>query len=372
MQLGPLNVLVGPNMGGKSNIVDVCRFLYDFFFPQPGVDGLFYALAQRAGIDEIRWKGDQDKLVSFFFEFQDEDEANTRYSYALEIVGGTGGYSSIQKESLTMHRGGQDFGLIVQESGARWLANRDGKSFVSVIPQKSAIENAPPNWDGYSIRSSVASWRFYRLVPAIMNRANPIGAAERLDPHGENLSAWLMVLQTRFPETFNKINEVARDVFPGIQRLLTWPSQVTVHLAAEELGLNRPINVWQMSDGELAFIALLSLVYSPPLFGGGLFCIEEPESHLHPKLLSVLVELLRQVRQEIKDSAGALAQLIITTQSPYLLDQMSIDEVIWVEKRDGVTRTVRPADEAHLRKLVEDRDLGLGDLMYSGTLGGDR
>lgn len=33
LPLGPVNVLVGPNMGGKSNILDVLRFLFESWFP---------------------------------------------------------------------------------------------------------------------------------------------------------------------------------------------------------------------------------------------------------------------------------------------------------------------------------------------------
>ncbi len=43
--------------------------------------------------------------------------------------------------------------------------------------------------------------------------------------------------------------------------------------------------------------------------------------------------------------------------------------MLWVEKKDGETKAYRPADKKHLKKLVEDKDFGLGDLMYTGVLG---
>jgi predicted ATPase len=85
-----------------------------------------------------------------------------------------------------------------------------------------------------------------------------------------------------------------------------------------------------------------------------------------------LVALLRQVRQEILDSKTPQPQIIITTQSPYLVDQVSLDEVIWIEKKEGETRAYRPSDKAHLRKLVEDKELGIGDLMFAGALGEEK
>lgn len=124
-----------------------------------------------------------------------------------------------------------------------------------------------------------------------------------------------------------------------------------------------------MSSGEIVFIAFLSLICAPDELGGTLFLIEEPENHLHPKLLETLMALLRQVRQEVEDRKVAPSQIVLTTHSPYVLDQMSLDEVIWVEKRNGQTRVARPSEKSHLKKLVEDEDLGLGDLMFTGALG---
>jgi predicted ATPase len=78
--------------------------------------------------------------------------------------------------------------------------------------------------------------------------------------------------------------------------------------------------MWEMSDGELAFVALLSLIYGPAELGAGLYCIEEPENHLH--------------------------------------------------KRQGATIVTYPRDKAHLREPLQNEELGLGDLVYSGALQG--
>lgn len=69
------------------------------------------------------------------------------------------------------------------------------------------------------------------------------------------------------------------------------------------------------------------------------------------------------------DREAQPSQILLTTQSPYVVDQMSLDEVIWVAKKDGETTVVRPSGRDHLRRLVEDKSLGLGELMFSGALG---
>ena len=160
---------------------------------------------------------------------------------------------------------------------------------------------------------------------------------------------------------------------PDIIQVKTLPvPDGKVYLSFMEKGLKRATNVWQASDGFLALTALLSLIYVPTELSGTMFCIEEPENHLHPRLMETLIGLLRQVRQEVLNSKVPLAQILITTQSPFLVDQFSIEEIVWVEKKKGETRTYRPADKAHLKKLVEDRELGLGDLMFTGALGEEK
>jgi predicted ATPase len=357
-------------MGGKSNLLDALRFLNESWFPQAGTYGPVNALVRRGGIDEVLWKGGRDRLLSVGVEFTDPAQPDRSFKYGIELVGGATGYVNIQTEQLVLLEGEKQYPLITRESEGRWLVNADGQRLFTVDAERSAMELAPRNWDGYPLKCFAQNWRYYNLVPSLMKQLNQVGAGGVLEPQGQNLSAWLMWLQTRAPDSFNRIAEAARDVFPEIRRLLTWPTlQGTVNLVSEEHALARPIPLFQMSDGELALIALLSLVCTPEDLGANLFLVEEPENHLHPKLLETLVALLRQVQEEESDRNVPPFQLMLTTHSPYLVNQMNLDEILWVEKKHGETSVVRPSDKTHLRKLVEDKVLGLGDLMFTGALG---
>lgn len=370
ISLGPLNVLVGPNMGGKSNIFDVLLFLYESWFPQPGTYGPVNALARRGGISEVLWKGGQENLLSIVIEFVDPVQPRRTFEYEIDLVSGVGGYVNIQTERLDLQEGEKHYPLITRDGEGRWLVNANSEKLVSIQAERSAMELAPPNWEGYPLKWFAQNWRYYQLVPALMKQINQVTAGSVLERHGQNLSAWLMWLQTRSPESFERVTEAARDVFPEIGRLLTWPTQQgTVSLASQEKALARPTPIFQMSDGEVIFVAFLSLICAPDDLSGTMFLVEEPENHLHPKLLETLISLLRQVREEVEGRKVAPAQIMLTTHSPYILDQMTIDEVVWVEKKNGKSRAIRPSDKDHLRKLVEDEALGLGDLMFTGALG---
>jgi predicted ATPase len=374
LSLGPLNVLVGPNMSGKSNILDVFRFLHEVFFPEAGTQGISYALAQRGGVNEVLWKGGDDKLITIALEGADEADPDTRVRYEIELIAGGGDFVTTQNESLKLFRSGKEIDLIFFQGGFLQLKNADGTDAGNFGSSGvSALQYAPPNWDGYRFREWVRLWRFYHLLPPLMRQSSPMSSGQVLMPNGYNLSAWLMWLQTKSPEAFGRINEVLRDLFSDITQVRTIPTpDGNVHLAATEKGLKRPTKVWQTSDGFLALTALLSLVYAPAELSGTLFCIEEPENHLHPRLLETLVGLLRQVRQELLDSKISLSQIILSTQSPYLVDKFSLDEITWIEKKNGETRLHRPADKQHLKKLIENKELGLGDLMFTGALGEEK
>jgi predicted ATPase len=367
VNLGVRNVLVGPNMSGKSNFVEAFRFLRRVaFFPEPGVWGL--ANAFPGGFHEFTWKGEDSNLIIITLEGA---TAEADWRYEIAIVGDERGFIRVQDERLTLSLLGQSHELIVSRDGQRSLVNRDDRVVLSGIdPSRAAIEFEVPDWDGSFLRKSIAWCYFYRLLPQHMRNVNPAAAAPFLKENGDNLSSWLMQMQTKYSEAFAKIQQVCRDVLPGFVDLFTSPTQqATVFVGSREEHLKRPLSMWEMSDGELAFVALLSLIYGPAELGAGLYCIEEPENHLHPRLIETLIELLRQVQDEL--GASGSAQIIVTTHSPYLVDKVSLDELIVFEKRQGATVVTYPKDKAHLRELLQNEELGLGDLFYSGALRGE-
>ena len=371
ISLGPLNVLIGPNMSGKSNILDALLFLYQLFFPQGGTQGVGYAVAQRGGIDEVLWKGGSDKLVRIAVDATDDREPDTKYAYSLELIAGTGGFASLQNESLTLIRAGGKIELLGKNtSGGLQYLNADGANMGGVQTGLSAMQYAYPGWDGFSFVESARYWRFYHFLPPIMKQSTEMASGQSLSPYGENISSRLLWLQTHSPKAFGMLNEVVRDVFRDVIQVRTIPTpDGKVHVSVDERGLKKSTNVWQLSDGFLHFVALLSLIYVPPELSGTLFLVEEPENYIHPKLLETLVALLRQVRQGLADAKQPLSQILLTTQSPYLVDQFELHEIVWIGKKEGETATSRPSEKKYLKELVENKERGLGDLMYAGSLG---
>jgi predicted ATPase len=347
------------------------------FITHVATNGLSRAFADRGGFGEVCWKGmGAARVIALEFDFAFPPTSNrgpSKGRYVLEVEGSPTGLLNIRKENLRVDTEESAVDVIDMVSGHGKVNNLDGSKAFDTPgnPSTSMLEFSLPGWIGTEFKQHLASWRFYNLLPAAMKQLKMFTRASFLNEYGDNLVEFLTTLKTAYADAFRRIEQVVRDCFPDTLELIPEPTQYgQVSLTTRERFLGRPVGVWQMADGELAFIALAALILSPPEFGAGLFCVEEPENHLHPRLLETLVQLLRQTQDSLLKEGVGLAQIFAATHSPYLVDQFSIDELIVLERTEGETRVTHPRDKAHLRQLLSQRESGLGELWYSGALGG--
>jgi len=366
LTLGINNLVVGQNMSGKSNLIECIRFLSMMV-----TQGLTKAFLDRGGFQEVVWKGGNESRISIGLQADSPAENGhppKEYEYEISIVGGQTGTIAVESEKLTV-KIDDVVRTLVDLKGGQGEVKREGGSIAftpSADPRRTVLEFEVPGWEGGIVRELISRWRYYRLIPTAMKQANAAASQMFLEEHGTNFSSWFMTLLTQHPEEFRRIRQTAADVLPSIKEILTPPTQfATTYVTTQEKYLKGPINVWRMSDGELCFLALLSLIFAPAEMGAPLFCVEEPENHLHPRLIETLMEVLAQRQQEF---GANVVQNIVTTHSLYLVDKTKIDDLIFVEKQKGASVFTRPGSKAHLKQLLEQEEVGLGDLWYSGAL----
>lgn len=367
LELGPRNLLVGPNKSGKSNLIDCLRFLTTM-----PVGGLKTAFMDRNGFGEVLWKGPGDPHISLGLIYEMPEHlspAKKLYEYEISIRGShQTGLIAVESERLDVVIGDEKTTLIDLKNGQGKLLHVNGQDAVltPIDPSNSALESNVPNWEASTFKAMITMSRFYRLIPQHMKQPNAAVRQQFLNQTGDNFSSWFMTLQGAYPNEFKRIKQVAVDVFPGLEELLTPPTQFgTTFVSTRERGLRGPITIWRMSDGEIMFLALLSLIFAPGDLGAPLYCIEEPENYLHPKLIEVLAETLIQRQKEL---GSRIAQIIATTHSTWLINQFSLDELLAVVNREGATSFQRPGSREYLKKILESGDLNIGDLFYSGAL----
>lgn len=363
------NVLVGPNASGKTNIVEAFKFLTSI-----AIVGPKKALTDRLGFPEVQWKGKGTGPIYLGVQADlvDLESGPAQVEYQIEIDGTALGMVTVVSENLVISVKGSRTELIDFRSGRGVARNIDGsKAFdASGDPSQSALEFNIPGWAGTRFKEYLSKWQFHRLMPQALVQVNPAVRTSFLSETGDNLASWLASLKTSHSENFRRIEQVARDCFPGLQEVITELTQVqTTFLSSRDKYLLRPVSAWGLSGGELCFIALASLILAPPELGAVFHCVEEVENYLNPRLLEALINLHRQWQAYYMKENQA-SQVLITTHSPYVVDKFDLQELIVVEKKEGETKIIRPSDQPHLQSLLANQDAGLGDLWYSGALGG--
>ena len=104
----------------------------------------------------------------------------------------------------------------------------------------------------------------------------------------------------------------------------------------------------RVSAGTIKVLAYLLLLHDPhphPLLG-----VEEPENHLYP-------DVLGHITEELQCYARRGGQVLVTTHSPELVDAARLEEVFWLEKKDGFSQARRAIDSPVLKGLVQEGEL---------------
>jgi len=373
IELRERNVLIGPNKAGKSTLLQVLNTLTQLM---NGVD-INRTFGGELGFRQWLWKGHSDGDIEIEIwgidpkSVPDETIRTLQFHYLITIGLDALRNVSIKREILEVAEKPFDksLTLIEAELGIGKSRHLNGETLFENpgSPGKPFLSYEIPGWAGNELRKYIASWHFYEFRPELTKlTAAQASAQPFLDTYGAQLSAWLHTFQVNFPDAFARVVEVAKEAFPEIEALSTPVSQAgTTFLTSKEHGFNTPINVFQLSDGELKFLQLLSVIFSPlPV---SVVCIEEPENHLHPRLLDLVVETADRVRIE-NESHGS--QVFVTTHSPFLVDRLDPEDVLFVEKIDGATKCTRATHKTNLKQMLEEGELSFGRLWYSGALGG--
>ncbi|MDM8517468.1 AAA family ATPase [Desulfobacterales bacterium HSG16] len=164
-------------------------------------------------------------------------------------------------------------------------------------------------------------------------------------------------------DLFDKIETTLKQFVPEIEKLSFIPGQNAKQLQVREKHILKPVPVSQLSEGTRLVLILLTIIYQekPP----SMICIEDIDRGLHPRLLGQIVQLCFDMANKEN-----VPQIIATTHNPYFLDQFKGNEeaVIIVEKKKG--ETTFTTLEERLKHLESEEDDPLGELWYSGFIGG--
>ena len=212
--------------------------------------------------------------------------------------------------------------------------------------------------------------RYYAFDAEVIATPVALSPDVELGPKGSSLAAVLDQLRDRDPERFQRLNQDLKSWLPEFDQVLfETPNQGIREVLLRVAGSRRGIRASELSHGTLFALALMTLANlpTPPPF----VAIEEPDRGVHPRMLRRVQDALHRLaypaeHAERRDSV----QVVATTHSPFFLDLFRDhpEHVVISEKKDGRATFVPLTKRADMKELLGD--IGLGDLWYSGILGG--
>lgn len=378
VELVPLNVLIGPNASGKSNMLEALALL------RASVGDLSAAIREGGGISEYLWKGANDSepaVIQTAIAFQSATRP-AGVAHRLELAR-SGSRFELNNEVLTVARVGQMIGelrYIYRDDHGR---SRLYSTFTTGTPvdQGGDIRTSPD--DLKPDQSILSQRRDPDLYPELTYLAEQFGrialfqdwnvgrrSAVRLPQptdlpndfllsDGSNLGLILHDLSQTSAKR-EELGEYLRKFYERARYITTKIQGGTLQLYIEEEG-GRLIPATRLSDGTLRYLCLLAILLHPnppPVIG-----IEEPELGLHPDILPTIAELLRK--------ASERTQLFVTTHSETLVSALSdTPECILVCESTPIGTTMKRLEAEPLREWLEK--YSLGELWRMGEIGGNR
>jgi len=178
-------------------------------------------------------------------------------------------------------------------------------------------------------------------------------------PDGEDLVPYLYYLRETDRNRFDVITGSLRAAFPDFEEI-SFPPVAAGMLAMtwKDRNFSKPIYMNELSEGTLRFLWLVSLLQSPNL--STVTMIDEPEVSLHPELLSLLADLMRE--------ASTRTQLIIATHSDRFIRFLKPEEVIVMDIDEEGCSSSTWADQLDLDHWLSE--FTLDELWQMGRMGG--
>lgn len=347
-ELKDLNVLIGGNGAGKSNFIDFFRLLRAMMeLSLPGLRNVSLQsfIKDGGGINNFLFNGpkvtEQIEVETHF--------GNNGYRFKL---------APTSEENVLIN----DEENYYKCSSVGWWKMGGGYERSSILKQK----DTPGLRGGRNVASyiyeAIQSWRIYHFHDtsknASMRRSEIVEDCDFLRFDAANIAPFLLKLLNENQVSYNQIIETIRLVTPFFDDFILKPSnEEKVRLSWRQRGSDYPMRPHLFSDGTLRFICLTTALLQPE--PPTTMIIDEPELGLHPYAIEILAELI--------EAASKKSQVIISTQSPALIDYFNPENIVIAARDNGESKFMR----LNTKELTHWLDqYTLGDLWRKNVIAG--
>lgn len=347
IKLNDVNIIIGANGAGKSNLISflemvsfmMTRGLRNYTARQGGAQSLFYFGAGRT------------ERIEGELQIHDTDgsKENT-YSFGLERSAGDQLYFAWEKVAY------QD----------KWHCKPYERQW-GVGHFEAGLSG---EWDATAriLRNYLERLRVFHFndtsINARIRSTVRTTDAAYLRSDGGNIAAFLYQMRENqaYISYYERIIRHIRMILPQFFDFVLEPDgNGYLSLNWRQEGAEEVFGPYQFSDGALRFVALTTLLLQPAKTAPMTIILDEPEIGLHPYAISLLAKEIRM--------ASRTSQIIVSTQSPLLLNEFSCEDIITAEY-DSIRQrsTLRRHREENLREWLQDYTLG--ELWEKNVLGG--
>ncbi len=354
VKLGPLTAFIGNNGAGKSSLIEALETYQSIVR-----DGLDVAMQRWLGIEHVRHKGQEAK----------ERMGKVVNAISWEVALGES-RRKVTRLAMTVNNDPAANHMFIASERVTgvdgiWAERDQAAGLQSYGPGRSMLPYSL-NEDLVRAADEVLAWQFITLSPERMGLPVPQQRTKgqvRLASDGSNVADFLLDLRRQSPNAFDGIVETMAYVLPYAKDIQPTLSSSEIERKAW-LQLSEDtykVPGWLLSTGTLRMLALLALLRhpNPP----PLIVVEEIENGLDPRSIHLIVEEIRNA------VLAGTTQVIITTHSPYLLDLLTLEHLVVVERdAQGHPRFTRPADHDNLQRWAQE--FAPGKLYTMGSLTG--
>lgn len=339
--------LVGPNASGKSNLLDVVRFLRDL---ATSGGGFQEAVGRRGGVSAIRCLAARQHPAVGIHVAVRQGEEGIQWEYELAFHQDNQRRPLVRKERVLRN------GEVVLDRPDKH--DQEDKERLT----QTYLEQVNVNREFRKLAEFFASVRYMHIVPQLVREPDrSVGHAN--DPFGGDFLEQVARTPSRTRGArLRRIQEALRVAVPQLEEIeLTRDHRGAPHLRGKYQHW-RPQGAWQneeqFSDGTLRLMGLLWVAMEKQ----GPLLLEEPELSLHPEIVRVLPQMFARTQRRTG------RQVFISTHSSELLrdEAIGLDEVLLLTPHAEGTRVTTAGSHEDVRDLLEG-GLSLADVVVPRT-----
>jgi predicted ATPase len=337
--LGRLNIIVGPNGCGKSNLYQSM-----FLLARAGNGRLAQALASEGGMSSVLWAGKRRTGPVRMTLGVEIDDLAYELSCGLPTPSNSAFHldPEVKEEKVwSGHRIGRRVNLLERKGPSVWVRDLEGRRTkypLAMSTSETALSQIrePHLYPELStLRVEMNQWRFYHHFPtgpdAAARNPQPGVRTTALSHDGSDLAAAIQtVLEIGDHQSLR--NAVSSAV-SGAELDIDVDRHCRMVVQLQIPGIQRPLQARELSDGTLRYLYLVAALLSPR--PPALIALNEPETSLHVDLIEPLARLIV--------AASKTSQLWVVTHSEMLaefVERYSSTKAIRLHLADGETRIV--------------------------------